>query len=356
MTGTRIPFEDLHRLLSRLSSANGVAVQVAEALATTIVKAECDGCTGHGLFRIQGYLASLRSGYVDGNAVPTIDRTRSSVLVADGRRGFAQAPLADARAEPLEAVRDNGIACLAISNAHHYASLANDIESFADEGFFALAMLNGRARVAPWGAQRAVIGTNPIAFACPRAHGPPFLWDMATSAVANADVLIAARDDHELPPNVALDSRGERTTDANAVLRGGALLPFGSHKGSALAVTIELLCSTLIGGQFGLEEVKRAPSGGLTSNAGRLIILMDPAATGGMAAAERVTALLQELSGASASRLPGDRRHAVRVKADRSGILVATDVLDDLHRLAGTLPDKNPARLQLSINHKPLET
>jgi hydroxycarboxylate dehydrogenase B len=56
-----------------------------------------------------------------------------------------------------------------------------------------------------------------------------------------------ARDKHApLPPNALLDKAGQPTTDPNALFQGGALLPFGAHKGYALSLTAALLSTALV--------------------------------------------------------------------------------------------------------------
>lgn len=325
-----IPYEILHGLLARVFIASGVISASAEHMARAVAQAERDGCASHGLFRIPGYRSSLRSGYLRGDAVPRVERPRAGTVAVDGQSGFAQVALAAAQAPLVEAARGNGIACVAISNAHHYASLATDIEPLAEAGFFVLAMVNGRSRVAPWGARRAVIGTNPIAFACPRQGAPPLLWDMATSAIANADVLIAARDGHSLPEGVALDRDGHDTVDPKAMLDGGALRPFGGHKGAAIAVMVELMAAALTGGRFGFEDEAWRYPGATTANAGQLVIVIDPRATGGTAALGRVEELLGELLGAGVERMPGAKRLGARSAAEQYGIPIETGMLKDL--------------------------
>lgn len=320
MTTVLVPLGRLHDLVERAFIAHGVAEKAAGLLAATVTAAERDGSPGHGLFRLPGYFESLACGYVDGQAEPLIERPRPGVILIDGRRGFAQVSLAAAAPMLMDAARQCGIACAAIRNAHHYAGLSHDVEPFAEQGFFALAIVNGRARVAPWGATRPVVGTNPFAFACPRAEGAPLVWDMATSAIANAEVLLAARDGHAIPAGVALDAAGAPTTSARAVLEGGSLLPFGGHKGAAIAVMIELLGAALTGARFGFEEGREAPPNGRTSNTGQFVILIDPASKDAL---NRVETLLDELKNAGASRLPGERRLAARRAAEACGIAVA---------------------------------
>src|SRR5690606_5838678 len=118
------------------------------------------------------------------------------------------------------------------------------------QGLVALTFVNSMACVVPHGGKRPLFGTNPIAFAAPRASGDPLVFDLATSAIANGDVQIAAREGHQLPPGYGVDRNGEPTCDPKAILDGGALLPFGGYKGSALSMMVELLAAALTGGNF----------------------------------------------------------------------------------------------------------
>ena len=55
---------------------------------------------------------------------------------------------------------------------------------------------------------------------------------------------------HEkLPPDVILNRHGQATVEPQDFLDGGFLLPFGGHKGYALAVIAELLSGPLIGAE-----------------------------------------------------------------------------------------------------------
>ena len=116
-----------------------------------------------------------------------------------------------------------------------------DIEPFAREGFIALTMVNSMASVVPHGGHRKLYGTNPLGFAVPRAGRDPLVFDQASSAWSNGDVQIARREGRPLPPGVGVDRDGKPTTDPNAVLEGGALLPFGGHKGSSIAMMMEIM-------------------------------------------------------------------------------------------------------------------
>jgi hypothetical protein len=95
---------------------------------------------------------------------------------------------------------------------------------------------------------------------------------------------------------------------------GGALLPFGGHKGATIAVMVELLAAALTGGRFGFEDEAFRYPGALTANAGQLVIAIDPGATGGDGAAERVALLLGTSGG---GRVPAASQATVACRPAR---------------------------------------
>ncbi len=317
----RLMFAELCALLTAVFAASGVGPAQAAILADNCARCERDGALSHGVFRIPGYRASLQSGWVDGGAAAIVERVGPAFLRADARNGFAQPALAAARAELVQMVQECGAAILAIRHSHHFSALWPDLEPFAAEGLIALSTVAGLACVAPTAGARPVFGTNPIAFAAPVAGDLPLVMDLSTSACSNGDTRIAARTGRPLPAGAGVDRDGHPTTDPNAVLDGGALLPFGGYKGAALSLMVEILAAALTGGQFSHEvDFSRHP-GAETPRTGQLLILIDPnrgAAAG--APAERIAGFLEILRAAGVDRLPGGRRYAQRRRSERDGI------------------------------------
>ena len=324
---------ELTDLVAEVLARHGLAQDSAGAVARVVAAAERDGSRSHGLFRLPGYVATLKSGWIDGKAQPIVTDAAPGLVAVDAANGFAQPALAAGSPLLIEKARSQGIAALAIRNSHHFAALWPDVEPFAEAGFVALACVNARSRVAPWGARKKFLGTNPMAFACPRAGAPPLVWDQASSVIAQGEVLLAAKDGHALADGIGLDAEGQATTDPKAVLDGGAMLPFGGHKGSGIAFMVEILAAAVTGGRFGFEDGSAAFPGAQTSNAGECVILIDPARTGGPDVGSRIAGLLEGLAGAGASRLPGDARYARRRKSIAEGISIPTETYETVQRL-----------------------
>lgn len=331
---THLSYEALTLLLQRIFIRQGTSESVAQVLAENCASAERDGAHSHGVFRVPGYVSTLNSGWVDGKAVPIVEDVASGFVRVDAVNGFAQPALAAARSLLVDKARSAGIALLAIHNSHHFAALWPDVEPFAEEGLVALSVVNSMTCVVPHGADRPLFGTNPIAFAAPRAGGPPIVFDLATSAIAHGDVQIAARKGERLPPGMGVDSLGQPTQDPKAILEGGALLPFGGHKGSALSMMVELLAAALTGGNFSFEFNWSDHPGARTPWTGQLVILIDPSKTTGQNFAERSQELVRQMHAAGLRRLPGDRRHRMRAKSQEIGIEINAQDLKQLQELA----------------------
>lgn len=316
-----LSLDEVKALATACLSANGCNHENAEAVADVVTAAERDGCPSHGLFRLPGYVAALRSGKVDGAATPRVERVAPGVLRVDGGGGFAPLALARGRQPLIDTAREQGVAAMALVGIHHFAALWTEVEPLAEAGLCALACTAYMPAMAPAGGREALFGTNPMAFGWPRKAGPPVVFDQASAAMARGEVMIAARDGHELPPGVGLDAEGRPTTDPNAVLQG-VMLPFGGHKGSAIAMMVELLAAGLVGERFSFEAAAHDNKDGGPPRGGEFMLAMDPARFGDQAWLDHTEQFFDKMASIEGVRLPGARRHATRDTSRSHGVQV----------------------------------
>lgn len=313
--------------VSALLREHGADDFAAEAVAKVVVAAERDGALAHGLRRLPAYVTALRTKWVNGSAEMTITRCAPGVLHVDAANGFAQAALARAKETAVDMARSNGICAISIHDSHHFGALWPDVEQFSNVGLVCLSFVNCRSLIVAPGARKMVLGTNPVAFAVPRQNAPPLVCDQASSVMAHGDVMLAAQEGREVDVTVGVDRDGDATRDPRRIIDGGALLPFGGHKGFWIALLVEVLAASLTGSRFGFEDSLERPDGGSTSNAGQMLILIDPAKTGATDFGARIEELLQMIICAGTDRLPGDRRYRSRAIAAKEGIEVNPDML-----------------------------
>ncbi len=103
----------------------------------------------------------------------------------------------------------------------------------------------------------------------------------------------------------------------------GALLAFGGHKGSTIALMVEILGAALTGGYFSGEFDWSDFKGAQTPKTGQLFIVIDPERGGNGVFRERVSEICELTREAGQDRLPGDRRMVTREKSLRDGIALS---------------------------------
>jgi len=332
MSTTELTLNEIHELARTALQRAGSSEEMAAIVADTVMRAERDGSLSHGLFRIPGYVASLKSGKVNANANPVVEAVTPVMIRCDADNGYA--PLAHARClQPLaEAARRYGIAMLSIIRSHHFAALWPETEALAEQGLAAFTCVNYMPMVAPYGATEKLYGSNPVSFAWPRPGGTPVVFDMATAAMAMGDVQIAARDNHEVPMGTGLNKDGEMTTDPKQILEG-MLLPFGGYKGSHISMMVELLAGPLLGETVSYETGRRDNGDGGPPPGGQFILAMSPEITSGSEGwAEAANAFFDKLKSYKDVRLPGERRH--RNRQNTGPRAVNSELVDQIRALA----------------------
>jgi delta1-piperideine-2-carboxylate reductase len=139
----------------------------------------------------------------------------------------------------IEKAEAAGIAMVGASDTWYTGMLSYYAEMAAARGLVSIIASNASPWVAPHGATEGRLGTNPICFGFPSASDP-IIFDIGTSAIIHAEVTLAKRLGNDLPENVAFHRDGSPTVDPSAAL-AGAFAAWGGHKGSGLAIAVQLL-------------------------------------------------------------------------------------------------------------------
>ncbi len=328
-----LSLDEVEELAKSVLVAAGMDEHGSTVLAGLVRMSERDGPRSHGLRMLPVYAQSFSSGYANPEADPSVERIAPGVLRGDGDNGYYQIVAAKARDELIEMARANGIAAFTCANCHHLGALRFDTGPLADAGLVALGVVNSLSMVVPQGGTRPVFGTNPMSFACPRPGRAPVVWDQASSMVALMDIRMAAAEGHELPRPAGLDPNGQPTSDPNAILETRSLLPFGEHKGAAIAFLIEVLGAALAGGTLSVDNANREAHGALNIKGGSTLIAIDPARFGNAAFEGYVQRICAEIEGNGDARVPGDGRLKNRAAAEADGVRVTADLMKQLREL-----------------------
>jgi (2R)-3-sulfolactate dehydrogenase (NADP+) len=332
-SATTLSLDDVEAISHRMLIASGASPLQAEPTARSIRDAEADGIRTVGLSYLPTYCDHVACGKVRGDAVPVLSQPRPAVVTVDARGGFCHPAYEAGESALVDTARTNGIALLSIQHSYSAGVLGWFVERLARQGLVAVMFANSSALMAAHGGKRPFFGTNPLAWAAPRSAGDPVVADLSSSTVAWVKVNAAARSGEPIPLGWALDANGNPTTDAVAAL-AGSMAPAAGHKGSALALLVDVLCGGVTGSRFSHEAGSFGGTDAEPTDVGQVVIAIDPIGTAGPAFVERLEHEFVALTTDPGIRLPGDRRLAERRRADIDGVEVPADLMAVLTQYA----------------------
>lgn len=330
--GERLSLAAVEHLAAQALAACGASPWQAAPLARAVALAEAQGISSHGLAYVPTYCEHLRCGKVIGTAMPKVE-VAGSVVSVDAGHGFAHAAIAAGSEALVPLAHELGAAVMAVRQSYNCGVLGHHTQAMAERGLVALGFTNAPASIAPVGAIRPVLGTNPWSLAAPGADGVALVIDQSASVVAKSEVMKRALKGEPIPEGWAFDAQGHPTTDPAEGLKG-TMAPAGGYKGVGAALLVELFAACLTGASLGVDAPPfSGPSGGPPST-GQFFLAVDPGATSGGAFGARFARLAQTFEASGTARLPGRRRIAAAALAAHAGVVVDTDLLARITALA----------------------
>lgn len=256
----------LVKAVDRLAAAlgSGPAAQLA---ASALLEADMMGLPQFGIAMLEEWAENA--------ARPGSDKQSEALSWVDCTGSFAPLSVAGATIDLAATARRSGIAAVFLRGVRGFGRLAPFVRYLADQGLIGIAGAEGPPFVAPFGGNRPVIGTNPLAYAMGQGSDRVVI-DVASSMATMADIRRARGSGDPLQDGVAMDSHGQPTSVAADV---AALLPRGGQIGSLIGLMVELMAGVAGGGR------------GDKNGRGVFIMAIDPAKSDGVDWQARLTAL-----------------------------------------------------------------
>ena len=339
-----VSFAELRDFIARIFTAAGASEANAHVSAAHLAGANLCGVDTHGARQVAGYVEDIRRGWLVPDAEPRVAREHPGALLVAGGWTFGQVAAEFAVTEGLKRLAQHAVVLVGVVQCHHLGRVGHYPELAAAQGAIALVCGGGYGVgspiTVPFGGRDPIFNTNPLAYAAPAPDGR-IMADFATTAGANARVQIARERGEPLPEGFAVDAEGRPTTDAEAVAAGGALLPFGGHKGYALMTLIEVLTRLVMGGDDYAEAGRGGPVYG---HQGVCMLLLRPdlfrhsadyrTGVGELAGALRA---VRPAPGFAEVLAPGDPERRTRTARTRDGIPMPAEVWQALHDTAAAV-------------------
>ncbi|ETI28732.1 hypothetical protein G647_01183 [Cladophialophora carrionii CBS 160.54] len=254
----------------------------------------------------------------------TVTSQSATTAQLDGHDALGYLVAHEATRVAIAKAKAEGIAAVGAHNTYYTGMLSYYAEMAAAADLVTIIASNCSPWVAPEGTYKPLVGTNPFCIGVPTAGGgvPPIIYDIGTSRIIHAQVLLAMRKGEQLPPDTAWDEHGNMTTVPEEALKG-ALAVWAGAKGSGLAIAVQLL-GILAGSpalppdleDFGffimaIDPAKFRPMGDFKREVGNLITAFHtaPSMTG------------------SALRLPFERSNRRRAETRAAGYLEVDDIV-----------------------------
>jgi LDH2 family malate/lactate/ureidoglycolate dehydrogenase len=330
--------DELRRLMRGLLEAVGTPTEAARFIGDSLVDANLAGHDSHGVIRILHYIEMARAGEVNPAATPALLGIDGATARVDGGWGWGQLSMRLAVETAIELARQYGLGAATVVRSYHIGRVAPYVEQIARAGMIGLATSNAGPAVAPYGGRDRVMGTNPIAWAVPRADGKaPICLDVATSSVAEGKLRVAQAKGEPITPGLILNNEGRPSIDPNDFYAGGALVPFGAHKGSGFSILAQLIGVGLAGATPDVLRVKRGGNG-------PFVLAMDiarfrplEAFIGAVETQAEAVYDAAPAEGFDRVQLPGEPEVETRARRLAEGVPVPDRTWDDLLALAGEL-------------------
>jgi LDH2 family malate/lactate/ureidoglycolate dehydrogenase len=331
-----------------LLQAHGVPPDDAAIIAGCLVSADLRGVDTHGLCRLPIYLERVRKGLI--NPAPRLEPKRVTPVAAalDGQNGFGFVIGTRAMQEAIAMAKEFGIGIVSARRSTHFGMAASYAIPAVNAGLMAMVFSNASQAMPAWGSKQMLLGTNPFCMAAPAGSHRPIILDMSPAVAARGKIRKAERRGEKIPLGYALDAQGRPTTDPKAALAGGVVLPIGEHKGSGLAMFMDIFGGVLSGANFGGDVADQYKTFDRAQDVGHFFLAMKP----DLFVSEdeyraRIGTLIDRMKGSPLAEgfaevlVPGepeDRYEAVRRKSGIPYAAAEVQVLQDEAQRAGIQP------------------
>ncbi len=257
-----IPVDTLQNFIRDTFIKLGVPPAEAEICSEVLITSDLRGIESHGIGRLKYYYERIKGGQHKVITNLEIVRESPTTAVVDGHHGMGMIVGTRSMQMAIDKAKTYGMGGVAVRNSTHFGIDGYYAMMAAKAGLVGMSFTNARPSIAPTFGVQPMMGTNPIAFACPTDEPFPFVFDAATSIVQRGKFEVLERKEKPALAGWAVRKDGEMITDPTDVIKGlnndsVALLPvggfgefMGGHKGYGLAAIVEILCASLQTGAF----------------------------------------------------------------------------------------------------------
>jgi len=268
-----LPVAQLRSFIKDVLLGVGVPPDDAETCADVIIASDMKGIESHGIGRLKYYYERIKAGQHKVITEFEIVKEGPTTAVVEGHHGMGMVIAKRSMQMAIDKAHAYGMGSVVVRNSTHFGITGYYPLMAARQGCIGMAFTNARPSVAPTFGVQPMLGTNPIAFACPTDEEYPFSFDGATPIIQRGKIEVLARAEKPVKSGWVIDEQNEPVTDSAVALStlgkglaaflplGGVGEEMGGHKGYGLGTMVEILSASLQSGSFLLALTGVAPDG-----------------------------------------------------------------------------------------------
>ena len=310
----------------------------ADICSDYLIKSELMGASSHGLARLKMYCDRMKKKLINPKPKIKIKKISGSISYIDANNsiGFIAADIGIKKA--IENAKKTGIGLVGIKKSNHYGLSSFYAEQAVKKNLMVWCFTNAPPALAPYGAKKALFGTNPICFGTPTGSKTPFILEMSTSIINRGKIRRAQKLGLKIPYGVAMNKNGKITTNANQAILG-TQLPIAEFKGSGLAWMIDILSGVLTGSSHGGKTKDPFDDFSGPQNMGHLFLTINPKIFIGknyLKEIKKNIKLVKKLPKAKGFKdilYPGERKNFTYKKNIKRDIALPSKILQEMKEL-----------------------
>lgn len=332
----RYNIENIRKCTEELLISKGMQRTDAMIFADSMLQADIHGVSTHGIRMLPSYIEKINRNEFSFEKVQVI-KQYSAFTIIDALNTIGAVSAIECVEIAIKKAKSSGIHIVFSRNSNTFGPGFYYAEKIAESGMLGLVCCNTPAAMPAFNGLEAMLGTNPLAFACPTKSYGNIVVDMATSVVAKSRFGVAKAKGELLQPGWGLNLRGEPTVDPDEAIKG-FVLPMAGFKGYGIAMMIDLVSGLLSGAGY-LNNVGKFYSNDRgCMNVGHCIVAFNPQILyegDFLEAADQYINILKSSKTVQGKSivLPGDDRKQNEMLALKNGIELTDDVAQKLEVL-----------------------
>ena len=202
----KFKYEQLDQLLLDAFMKFGFSEKDSKIIRDVLLMSDMYGIQSHGMQRLVRYHKGIEKGTIKVDAQPEVVFETPVSAVIDGHDGMGQLIGHYAMELAIKKAKESGVGIVSARNSNHYGIAGYYANMAVEEGLIGFSYTNSEAIMVPTYARKAMLGSNPQAWAAP-AEPYNFFFDASTTVVTRGKLEMYNKLGKQLPDGWALNER-----------------------------------------------------------------------------------------------------------------------------------------------------